>query len=310
MKTVFFGSPEAALPSLEALLAAGHSVEIVVTQPDRPAGRGRRLAPSAVKAFAVEHGLPVIAPAKVRTDETARRTIVDAGADVHVVVAYGQIIPNSVHAPPRYHSLNVHFSLLPKYRGAAPVQWAVLNGDPETGVTVIELNDRMDEGDVLASESVAIGPGETAGELERRLARLGAGLLVRTLDGIDRLLRVPQDHGRATLAPKIRKEEGLIDWNATALSIDRRVRALGDRPGAFTFFKGKRINILRGGPCPARIEDGGPGRISSLDKNGLLVACGSGQAYLIALLRPEGRGAMSAHAFSLGTRLSPGERLG
>lgn len=310
MKTVFFGSPEAALPSLEALLAAGHSVEIVVTQPDRPAGRGRRPAPSAVKAFAVERGLPVIAPTKIRADETARRTILDAGADVHVVVAYGQIIPNDVHAPPRYHSLNVHFSLLPKYRGAAPVQWAVLNGDPETGVTVIELNDRMDEGDVLASESVAIGPGETAGELERRLARLGAGLLVRTLDGIDRLPRVPQDHGQATLAPKVRKEDGLIDWNATAFSVDRRVRALGERPGAFTFFNGKRINILRGGPGLARIGDGGPGRIASVDKNGLLVACGSGQAYLIAVLQPEGRGAMSAHAFSLGTKLSPGDLLG
>ncbi|HSA95412.1 MAG TPA: methionyl-tRNA formyltransferase, partial [Acidobacteriota bacterium] len=146
MKTVFFGSPEAALPSLEALLAAGHSVELVVTQPAKPAGRGRRLRPSAVRAFADAHGLPAIEPAKIRTDEGARERIVAAGPEVNVVVAYGQIIPHGIHYFPRHHSLNVHFSLLPKYRGAAPVQGTVLNGDVESGVTIIELNDRMDEG--------------------------------------------------------------------------------------------------------------------------------------------------------------------
>ena len=161
MKTVFFGSPAAALPALEALLAAGHTVELVVTQPDKPAGRGRRL-PSAVKTFAAERRIPVVTPAKIRTDEDARERIVAAGPDINVVVAYGQIIPHAVHFFPPHHSMNVHFSLLPKYRGAAPVQWTVLNGDAESGVTIIELSDRMDEGDILARERVFLAPRASA----------------------------------------------------------------------------------------------------------------------------------------------------
>ena len=251
MRIVFFGSPTAALPSLESLLAAGHTVELVVTQPDKPAGRGRRLAPSAVKTFALAHGLPVIEPARIRTDEAALGRIRAAGPDVNVVVAYGQIIPHAVHFFPRHHSLNVHFSLLPKYRGAGPVQWTVLNGDAESGVTIIELDDRMDEGDILAQERVALEPRETASALEARLAVLGAGLLVSTLARIDRLTRLKQDDVLATLAPKIRKEDGRVSWAETAAAIDRMVLALAERPGVFTFLGGKRINIMRGrAPSP------------------------------------------------------------
>ena len=174
MRIVFFGSPAAALPSLRGLIEAGHTVELVVTQPDKPAGRGRKVLPSAVKSLARERGFPVIEPAKIRTDETALERVRTAAPDVNVVVAYGQIIPNAVHSLPRHRSLNVHFSLLPKYRGAAPVQWTILNGDAESGVTIIELNDRMDEGDILAVKRVPVGPRETARELEDRLAGLGA----------------------------------------------------------------------------------------------------------------------------------------
>lgn len=313
MRIVFFGSPAAALPSLESLLGAGHSVELVVTQPDRPAGRGRELAPSAVKAFALAHGITVIEPARIRTDESALERIRAAGPDVSVVVAYGQIIPHAVHFFPLHHSLNVHFSLLPKYRGAAPVQWTILNGDSESGVTIIELDDRMDEGDILARERVAVAPRETASALEARLAVLGAGLLVSTLARIDRLPHLPQDDAAATPAPKIRKEDGRLSWAEPAGAIDRKVLALADRPGAFTHFGGKRVNIMRGRPIdspgPSSGLASGPGTILRAGKTGLEVACGAATAYLIEELQPESKGVMSAYAFSLGTKIAPGDSL-
>jgi methionyl-tRNA formyltransferase len=315
MRTVFFGSPAAALPSLSALLEGGHSVELVVTQPDRPAGRGRRPALSPVKAFALERGLPVIEPSRIRSDESALERLRAAAPDVNIVVAYGQIIPHAVHYFPRFHSLNVHFSLLPKYRGAAPVQRAVLNGDAESGVTIIELNDRMDEGDILAWERVAVGPRETAGALESRLAVLGARLLLTTLAGIDRVARVVQDGTLATLAPKVRKEEGLMDWTEKAEAIDRRVLALAERPGVYSFFGGKRVNILRGRPAaprvtPAEPSSALPGTLRETRKDGLLIACGGGTAFLIEELQPEGKRPMTAYAFSLGAKIVPGDKVG
>ena len=311
MRTVFFGSPAAALPSLEALLDAGHEIALVVTQPDKPAGRGRKLTPSAVKALALERGLPVLEPAKIRTDAAAAARIRAAGADVQVVVAYGQIIPHDVHYPPRYHSLNVHFSLLPKYRGAAPVQWTVLNGDAESGVTIIELNDRMDEGDILARESVPVEPRETAAALEERLAVVGARLLVATLAGIEAAPHVAQDASRATLAPKIKKTKGLVAWTDPAAAVDRKVLALADRPGVFTLVKGRRVNILKGRALgPQGREAAQPGTVVTIGKAGLEVVCGDAASYLIEELQPEGKGAMSAHAFSLGARLSPGDTIG
>jgi methionyl-tRNA formyltransferase len=311
MRIVFFGSPAAALPSFTALLDAGHEIALVVTQPDKPAGRGRRLTPSAVKTLALERGLPVLEPVRIRTDAAAAERVLAAGADVHVVVAYGQIIPHDIHYPPRHHSLNVHFSLLPKYRGAAPVQWTVLNGDADSGVTIIELNDRMDEGDILAQERVAVEPRETGAELEVRLAVLGARLLVSTLARIDAVPHLAQDVAQATLAPKIRKEDGRVAWTKPAAAIDRKVLALAHRPGVFTLVKGRRVNILRGraaGQPRERAAD--PGVVASVSKAGLEVACGAGTAYLIEELQPEGKGTMSAYAFSLGARLSPGDILG
>ncbi len=316
MKVVFFGSPTAAIPSLRALLDAGHAVVLVVTQPDKPAGRGRKLAPSAVKAFALGRGIPVIEPPRIRTDETALERIRTDGPDVNVVVAYGQIIPRAVHFFPPHHSVNVHFSLLPRYRGAAPVQWTVLNGDAESGVTIIELNDRMDEGDILAQRRVAVGPRESAPALEARLAALGAELLVSTLARIGEITPIKQDDALATLAPKIRKEDGRVFWAEKAAAVDRKVLALAERPGVFTAYKGKRVNIVRGravesAECP--LPDAAavvPGTVLRIGKTGLEVACGAATSYLIEELRPEGKGVMSAHAFSLGTKIAPGEVMG
>jgi methionyl-tRNA formyltransferase len=310
MKTVFFGSPAAALPSLRGLIEAGHTIELIVTQPDKPAGRGRKLLPSAVKSFAVERGIPVIEPAKIRTDLSVLERVRSATPDLNVVVAYGQIIPNAVHTLPRHHSLNVHFSLLPKYRGAAPVQWTILNGDAESGVTIIELDDRMDEGEILAVNCVSVGPRETARELEERLAGLGASLLLETIKHIDGVSRIAQDHSRATLAPKIKKEDGRIRWEDTAPAVDRRVRALADRPGAYTFFKGRRIGILNGRNLETANVGQAPGTVLAVGKEGLRIACGGGTAFLVAGLQPEGKSPMTAHVFSLGTKISPGDLMG
>ncbi|MHB8095557.1 MAG: methionyl-tRNA formyltransferase [Candidatus Aminicenantales bacterium] len=310
MRIVFFGSPASALPSLRKLLESGHSVECVVTQPDRPSGRGRKVAMSAVKAFAVEHGLPVLESERIRKDEAAADRLRAIQPDIQVVVAYGQIIPVSIIDLPLHRTLNVHFSLLPRYRGASPVQWAVLNGDARTGVTIIRLNAKMDEGDMLAARETDILAGETARDLEARLAEMGADLLLRTLEDIDRIVPVPQDHSRATLAPKIRKEDGLIDWGADAAAVDRKVRAFTPWPSAFTFLKGRRLQILRGRIRNGPPETGVPGTILDAGKSGLAVACGGRSVYEIATLQPEGRKEMDAHAFSLGTDVRRGDAFG
>ena len=310
MRIVFFGSPEAALPSLRGLIEAGHSVELVVTQPDKPAGRGRKLTPCAVKRFAAEKGLPVAQPVRVRKDEGFLERLAAARPDVNVVVAYGQIMPGLVIDLPHYRSLNVHFSLLPRYRGASPVSWAILRGETRTGVTIFELNERMDEGDVLAMEATDIGPRETARELESRLAGIGAGLMARTLAGIDTARRVPQNHAEATLAPKLRKEDGLIDWTADARAIDRKVRAFDPWPSAFTFLGKVRLQVRRGFPLNSVAGAATPGTVIAIGKCGLEIACGKGTVYRIERLHPEGRAEMDAHAFALGGHIRPGDFFG
>ena len=224
-----------------------------------------------------------------------------------MVVAYGQIIPEPIIDLPRWHSLNVHFSLLPKYRGAAPVARTLLEGDPDTGVTIIELNARMDEGDILSQVRTPVGPGETASELEARLAVLGADLLLETLGRIDTVAHVPQDHSLATLAPKIRVQEARIDWREPAERVDRRVRAMSTKPGAFTFFRGRRIIIRRGRDLALPAEGGRPGEVLAVGREGLRTACGGGTTYLVESLQPEGKTAMTAHAFSLGAGIAPGK---
>lgn len=310
MRIVFFGSPAAALPSLERLLCAGHEIPLVVTQPDKPAGRGRKLTPCPVKAFALEHGLPVLEPVRIRKDEAAPARLRAASPDIQVVVAYGQILPASIIDAPPLRTINVHFSLLPKYRGASPVAWAILNGETTTGVTIFRLNEKMDEGDVYASLETPIGPAETAGELEARLAGLGAGLLLETLEGIGDRPLAPQDHARATPAPKLAKEDGRLDWARDAAEIDRRVRAFNPRPGPFTCLAGRRILIRRGAPLGRTLAAAPPGRVLSLSRDGLEVSCGGGTLYAIRELQPEGRRTMDAAAFAAGGGIRVGAAFG
>jgi len=308
MRLVFFGSPAAALPTLERLLSDGHDAAAVVTQPDKPAGRGKSLTACAVKRFAQSRGLAVLQPHRIRNDSSVRAKLEALRPDVHIVVAYGQILPGPVLFLPRWRTLNVHFSLLPKYRGASPVAWSILRGETLTGVTVIELNEKMDEGDILSQAKTDIRPGENAQSLESRLAVLGAGLLADSLNRIDRLEHRPQDPRLATYAPKLRKDDGRLDWTLEAEVIDRRVRAFTPWPSAFTEFRGRRVIILEGRAKP---EDAGrniPGTILSASREGLKVACGR-DVYVIERLKPENKKSMSALEFSLGARIQDGERL-
>jgi methionyl-tRNA formyltransferase len=309
MKVVFFGSPGAALPSFEGLLEAGHSVGLVITQPDRPAGRGKEPTPPPAKEAARRHGIPVLQPEKIRKDEGAAEAIRNAAPDIIIVVAYGQIIPLSIINSPRHHSINVHFSLLPKYRGAAPVQWAILNGEKRTGVTIFELNEKMDEGEILNQLETDILPRENARHLEDRLSRLGANLLVRTLEKITELPHCPQDHALASFAPRLRKDQGRINWGNDADSIDRLVRAFTPWPGAFTFFRGQRLIIRGGSPLPADMPSAEPGRIAAPSREGIVVGCGSGSLYRIERLQRENKKEMGAADFLHGTKIEAGNIL-
>jgi methionyl-tRNA formyltransferase len=310
MRIVYFGSPGAALPSLERLLEVGHSIELVITQPDKPAGRGKEPTPPPVKEAARRHGLPILQPEKIRKDAGVLAAVGRIAPDIIVVVAYGQIIPSAIIDFPRQKSVNVHFSLLPRYRGAAPVQWAILSGEEKTGVTIFELNERMDEGDILSQLETNIGPRENARELEERLSRLGADLLVKTLEKIDKLPHLPQDHTRATLAPRLYKEQARIDWGKDAVSIDRMVRAFSSWPGAFTFFRGQRIIIHAGSPLAVSASPPEPGRIVEVRREGPVVGCGGGSAYLIERLQRENRREMAAADFLRGTKIETGDCLG
>jgi methionyl-tRNA formyltransferase len=227
-----------------------------------------------------------------------------------VVVAYGQIIPAPIIYFPHLHSLNVHFSLLPKYRGAAPVQWTILNGEMETGVTIMELNEKMDEGDILCQVRTDVGARETAPELEARLAAAGANLLLETIRRIEAITPIPQDHTLATLAPKIRKEDGLINWPEPAEFVDRKVRAMAHWPGAFTFCLGRRLQIHRGQNIGSLHHEREPGEVISIEKGGLNVACGDGTAYLVEEVQPEGKTRMPAYVFSFGAKIVRGTLLG
>ncbi len=313
MRIVFFGSPAAALPSLERLLRAGHDIPLVVTQPDRPAGRGRRLTPCAVKAFALEHGIPSYEPERIRKHPAAVGRLRETGAALHVVVAYGQIMPGPVIDLPPYRSLNVHFSLLPKYRGASPVAWAILNGETETGITIFRLNERMDEGDILSSIKTPLRPDDTTGSLEARLAALGAELLVETVARIAALVPRPQNHALATPAPKLKKESGLVDWTRDAAAVDRHVRAMNPWPTAYTFLRGERFLLLSGraaAPADAREAAIPPGTVRGLVPTGILIACGGGSDYIVTRLQMEGKKPLDAAVFLRGAKIVPGDRFG
>jgi methionyl-tRNA formyltransferase len=303
VRVLFYGTPTFALATLEALLRR-HDVVAVVTQPDRPAGRGQRAQASPVKAMAVARGLPAIQPVRLRDAGWAER-LAEHEADVAVVVAFGQILPPDVLAVPRRGSINVHASLLPRYRGAAPIPWAIIRGERETGITTFQMDAGMDTGPVLLQRATPIGPDETAGELAARLAPLGAELLLETLERLDALVPRPQDHAAATLAPRLRKTDGVIDWSLPAVALAARVRGFNPWPGATTRAPGGRLVIWRARVVPGQAPPGalvvGPGGL----------AIGTGEGLLQPLeVQPENRRVMSWEAYLHGARLGPGAHLG
>ena len=309
MKIVFFGSPASAIPSFKGLVEEGHHIELVISQPDRPRGRGKKPFPLPVKKSAQELNIPCLQPERLRKDPSIVQTIEKYEPDLIVVVAYGQIIPASIIYLPKYNSINVHFSILPKYRGASPVQWALLNGERKTGITIFELNEKMDEGDILFQEEEEIFPRETSFELETRLAQKGARLLTETISCISKIEHIKQDHSKATYAPKLKKEDGKIDWTKNATFINRQIRAFNPWPSTFTFIKEKRLKITEGtyGETSTKLRSLSPGYIHTVRKEGIEVCCGENSIYLIQRLQPENKKEMDAYAFSLGTHLKPGD---
>lgn len=312
MHLIFLGTPDFAVPSLRALVEAGHRVSCVYTQPDRPSGRGGKLTASPVKETALALGLPVEQPVKVRHPDVVE-ALRAAAPDAMAVVGYGQIIPRSIIEIPRYGIINVHGSLLPKYRGAAPIQWAVANGETVTGVTTMQINEGLDTGDMLLKAETPIGPDETAVSVWYRLADMGAALLVETLRGLEAgsIVPQPQDHASATLAPMLHREDGKVHWALSAQQIYNRYRGFQPWPGAWTLFRGARLQLKEMARAEAApVPDGAsPGTLFVAAKR-LFVACGDGVALELVRVQTEGRGAVPAEAFLHGAHLRPGERLG
>jgi len=303
------GTPESAVPSLRRLLEDGHEVVAVWTQPDRPAGRGNKLHHSPVKEFAVAHNLPVHQPLKIKTEE-AQNLFASHGADLAIVVAYGRILPASLLDTPRSGCINVHFSLLPKYRGAAPVNWAIVNGEKETGVTTMRIVEELDAGPILLQRSTAIEERESAPNLMSRLADLGAELLSATLQRVDVLAPQPQTESAATHAPMLKREDGLIDWSMNAYEIERRVRGFQPWPNAHTSFKSHRLIIWEATPEWIEQLRFPPGQIIEARGDRLLISCGDGTALRVLELQMEGSRRMSARDFLNGTHIELGEVVG
>jgi len=311
---IFLGTPAFAVPTLEAVVAAGHRVLAVYTQPDRPKGRGGQLAISPVKETALRLGIPVEQPERVRRPEIVEQ-LRGMNPDAMVIVGYGQIIPQSIIDIPPRGIINVHASLLPKYRGAAPIQWAIANGETRTGVTTMRIDAGLDTGDMLLKWETEIGAEENALELGPRLARAGADLLVETLAGLEagKIAPEKQDNSQATLAPILKKEDGLIDWNWPAAKIFNRTRGFLPWPGAYSHFRGQMFHIWRSRvsneSASGQSVSGEPGRLLATKKT-MLVCCGGSTALEPLEVQIEGRKKMPAVAFLNGQHLDENEFLG
>ena len=302
------GTPQAAVPTLRQCLADGHEVVAVWTQPDRPAGRGHRVALSPVKEFALAHGLTVHQPARLKNDEAAA-LFASHRADVAVVVAYGRILPDTFLQTPRRGCINVHFSLLPLYRGAAPANWAIVNGETETGVTTMFIEPSLDTGPILLQRRTAIGESETAPELMERLSEIGALLLGETLSRLHELTPRPQRDRDATFAPILKKEDGLIDWSLSAIEIERCIRGFQPWPNAYTSFNSRGLTIWRAQAVSSVLE-GVPGEVMTAHGDDLIVCCGRGTALRLVEVQPESRKRIGAREFISGARVKVGDRFG
>lgn len=308
-RLVFMGTPDFAVPALKTLLQRGERVAAVLTQPDRPKGRGRTLAFSPVKEAALSFNLPVIQPRTLR-DAEVRKALSALRPDVFIVVAYGQLLPQAVLDIPAWGAINIHASLLPRYRGAAPIQWAVISGEDETGVTTMRLDAGLDTGDILLQRSTPIAPDDTSQTLHDRLGLLGAELLAETLQALRQgtLQPIRQDPAKATYAPPLKKGQGLLDWSLSARELDCRVRGLTPWPKAFTFLRGKRLIVhrARGDAAPVTGE---PGTITSWDESAIRVLTGQGILELLEV-QMEGHRRLNCREFIKGLPLFPGEHLG
>jgi len=308
LRILFMGTPDFAVPTLQALLDGPDEVIGVVCQPDRKKGRGKKLSSPPVKVLAEKHGLPVYQPTSIRTDDFLDQ-IRAMDLDLITVAAYGKILPGALLHLPRLGTINVHGSLLPKYRGAAPIQWAVINGDTETGITIMQMDEGMDTGDILLQEAIDITDEDTAGTMFEKLARLGGPLLVRAIARLKEgdLTPIRQDDSLATEAPMLKKEMGHIDWNRPAPKLRDLIRGLDPWPSAYGFLDGKRFRFFR----PQVVEqhsDASPGTIIQADTEGLLVATGE-KGLLIREIQPEGKKRMAVSAWLCGGQKPVGSRF-
>jgi methionyl-tRNA formyltransferase len=307
LRIVFMGTPEFAVPSLRRLIDRGENVIAVVTQPDRPKGRGQRLMPPPVKLLATSHGIQVMQPVKVRAPEFID-TMRDLKPDLVLVTAFGQILPKALLEVPRFGCINIHASLLPRYRGAAPINWSIINGETETGITIMQMDVGLDTGDMLLKKAVAIAPDEDAQSLHDRLSVAGAEAMSETLDILisGKLETEKQNDLLSCYAPMLKKEDGLIGWNREPKYICNLVRGLIPWPGAFTLLGDKTLKIFR---CRVAVGEGKPGTILQADRSGLVVAC-KGGGLLVEELQLEGKKRLSAKDFLAGYNISPGTVLG
>ncbi len=307
-KIVFMGTPEFAIPSLRAIIEAGHKLLCVVTQPDRPKGRGRKLTPPPVKEVALAHNILVLQPEDAK-ESSFLEELKKLSPELIVVVAYGQILPKELLEIPSFGAINVHPSLLPKYRGAAPIQWAIMNDEQVTGVSIIKMNEKMDAGPILLQKEVPIFPDETAGQLHDRLAEIGAKLLIDAIEGIinGSLKEMPQDESKATYAPKIDRSLCKIDWSFSAKKISAKIRALDPYPGAVSKIKDKELKLFS-----AYLLDecykGSPGTVHSIEKEGVVVEASDGLVMIREFQMP-GRRRLKADEFLRGFPLSLGDRF-
>lgn len=312
MKTVFMGTPDIADTVLRRMLDAGIEVAAAVTQPDKVRGRGHKVSYSPVKETALEHGIEVLQPVRIRSDEEVKRRLAEIAPDVIVVIAFGQIIPQDILDIPPLGCVNIHASLLPKYRGAAPIQWAIINGETVTGVTTMQMNAGLDTGDMLLKEEVAIDPKDTGGTLTDKLGKAGASIILKTLEGLEAGTIVPQkqDDAQAGMYAKmLTKEMGRIDFTRPAAEIDRLIRGLNPWPSAYTKLNGRTLKIWDADPVETPAGGAVPGEVTKVDRNSFTVQTGSG-ALVVREVQMEGKKRMEAGAFLRGSRLTPGTVLG
>lgn len=303
------GTPQAAVPTLRRCVDDGHELVAVWTQPDRPSGRGNKVSFSPVKEFALSRSIPVYQPQKIKIPET-KQLFASHDADVAVVVAYGRILPEEFLRAPARGCINVHFSLLPKYRGAAPANWAIVNGDKETGVTTMFMEPTLDTGPILLQHATQIGDTETAPELMLRLSEIGADVLSETLARLDQLTPWPQDDSQASFAPIIKKEDGLIDWTRPAQVIERAIRGFQPWPTAHTTYNAKGLTVWEAQALLTVSPDVEPGEVVVAYRDELIVQCGKQTALRVLEVQPEARKRLAARDFINGMRVKIGDRFG